>query len=589
MRAGCPPRKPGPAATFRSRAMALVNRLVVVSFACLGLASTAHAATPLQTIIEDVPGSTAHRYALKDSLGNSMDGLKVIQSPSGGYLGVYSSVTSGRYAVKIATSVDLLNWQFRTNLANNSSQPTIYALAGGASLVAYESHVSCGGGGRCLGLRYYTTESSLLSGVASRAAILPRTLSACAEGTPNVFSATADLSSIDIGFHYSRDCSVDRQARGTLRGFDVATWGPSATPPIDNAIMAVGASPEGDIRDRDGQAYDGGFHRLYEGQLAAVASWRNFLLIGGLAKQLATRTHGGSRGFSKPTFTPLTLPNGEAGVVVTQFVTSSGAAPGEAGELIYYRPSPPDPTIAAAGDIACANVSCHDDETSQLLVNERPTRVLTLGDNQYERGELANFQRYYEPDWGRVKSITMPTPGNHDPPSSGYGPYFGKPANYSFDLGKWHLIALDSTGVPAATAFLEADLAGRTNRCIMAYWHHPRFSSDATHGNNALTAPFWDRLYAAGVDVVLVGHAHTYERFAPQTPAAQPSPTGIRQFVVGTGGKALHPFSTVRANSEVRMADRFGVLRMTLHPTSYEWRFQAEDGATYDSGSTTCS
>jgi hypothetical protein len=382
---------------------------------------------------------------------------------------------------------------------------------------------------------------------------------------------------------------VDRQARGTLRGFDPTTWTPFATPNIDEAILAAGASPDGDIGDRDGNLHDGAYHRLYEGQLAAVSYWRNFLMVDGVAAQLTTRTHGGSPGFSKPTFTPLTLPNGEPGVVVTQFVTSAGAAPGEAGELIYYRQhSTEDPTIAAAGDIACANTSCHDDETSNLLVAAPPTRVLTLGDNQYEHGELANFQKYYEPDWGRLKSITMPTPGNHDPPSSGYGPYFGKAANYSFDLGKWHLIALDSTGVPAATAFLESDLAGRTNRCVLAYWHHARFSSDASHGNNTVSAPLWDRLYAAGVDVVLVGHAHTYERFAPQTPAAQASATGIRQFVVGTGGKALHPFGTVRANSEARIGGRFGVLRMTLHPTSYDWSFKGEDGMTYDTGSSAC-
>jgi len=189
-----------------------------------------------------------------------------------------------------------------------------------------------------------------------------------------------------------------------------------------------------------------------------------------------------------------------------------------------------------------------------------------------------------------VKSITMPTPGNHDPPSSGYAAYFGKPSNYSFDLGAWHLIALDSTNITAATAFLESDLAQHSGtRCILGFWHHPRFSSDAIHGSNAAMGPLWTRLYAAGGDVALVGHAHTYERFAPQTPTAQASPTGIRQFIVGTGGKALHGFGTIRANSEVRLAGLYGVLRMTLHPTSYDWRFQGEDGATYDSGSGTCS
>ena len=224
--------------------------------------------------------------------------------------------------------------------------------------------------------------------------------------------------------------------------------------------------------------------------------------------------------------------------MVTQFVTSAGAAPGEAGELVILPPRPnADPTIAAAGDISCNNVACHDDEVSNLMVADPPTRVLTLGDNQYEHGELENFQAFYEPDWGRLKSITMPTPGNHDPPSSGYGAYFGKPANYSYELGAWHLIALDSTGIAGAAAFLEADLARHANRCILAYWHHPRFSSGAVHGNDARLGPLWDLLYAAGGDVVLSGHDHLYERFAPQTPTAQASPTGIRQFVVGTGGK----------------------------------------------------
>jgi acid phosphatase type 7 len=142
--------------------------------------------------------------------------------------------------------------------------------------------------------------------------------------------------------------------------------------------------------------------------------------------------------------------------------------------------------------------------------------------------------------------------------------------------------------VTAATTFLTSDLAGRTNRCILAYWHHPRFSSGANHGNNAAMAPLWDRLYAAGADVVLVGHDHIYERFAPQTPDAVASPTGIREFVVGTGGRALHQLGTVRANSEVRIAGTFGVLRMTLNPASYDWRFQGEDGVDYDSGSDVC-
>jgi hypothetical protein len=561
---------------------------------CVALSASAHAATPLRTIVEDVPGSTAYSYGTRDNLGNPMHTLKVVKSPFGGYLGIYHTVTNTRYVVKVATSVDLLNWFFAANLAVDASQPTIYGLKRGAALVAYETHVGCPAAKRCLALRHYATESALLSGAATRTMILPRTLSSCAEGTPNIFSATSSLTTVEVGFHYFQDCRVDRQAKGTLRDFDPATWDPVATPAVDAGVLDAGANADGMIGDRDAAFYDGSQHRLIEGQIGPgdFSSWRNFLWTGGTATQLSIRTHGGSQAFANPTFTPLALPNGEPGVVVTQFVPDSVAAPGEAGELVYYRPRdpPPSPTIAAAGDISCQSTVCHDDETSELLAQDAPTKVLTLGDNQYEHGELTNFEKYYSSDWGRLRAITMPTPGNHDPPSSGYGAYFGKPPNYSFDLGAWHLIALDSTGLAAATAFLDSDLAQYSGtRCILAFWHHPRFSSDVTHGDNVALGPLWTRLQAAGADVVLNGHAHVYERFAPQTPTGQASPTGIRQFTVGTGGKALHGFGTIRANSEVRLPGLYGVLRMTLNPTSYDWRFQGEDGTTYDSGSGTCS
>jgi calcineurin-like phosphoesterase family protein len=595
LRAGCPVVSTGGHEVAPRRlGLRLLIALIATLLWLVVLGGAAQAATPLRTIVEDVPGSTAYRYAVRDSMGNSMDALKIVRSPFGRYLGVYHTVVNGRFVVKVATSVDLLNWRFAANLAYDASQPTIYPLRWGEVLVAYESHVGCPGGKRCIALRHYRTESALLSGAASRSVILPRTLSTCAEGTPNIYSATPTLSQVEIGLHYFRDCQVDRQARGMLSNFDPATWAPYATPSVDDGILAAGADPGGMIGDRDGGSYDGAYNRLIEAQLAPgdFSSWRNFLYVGGVATQLSIQTHKGSQAFANPTFTPLLLPTGEPGVVVTQFLPSSVAAPGEAGELIYYRPQNPPPpvTLAAAGDIACANKVCHDDETSNLLVNDTPTKVLTLGDNQYEHGDLVNFEKYYVSDWGRLRSITMPTPGNHDPVSSGYTAYFGKPPNYSFDLGAWHLIALDSNDVPGATAFLDSDLAQNPgSRCVLAYWHHPRFSSDVTHGNNVSMDPLWTRLYAAGADVVLNGHAHVYERFAKQTPTGAASETGIREFVVGTGGKALHSFGTVRANSEVRLGGIYGVLRMTLDATSYDWRMQAEDGTTQDSGSDTCS
>jgi hypothetical protein len=559
------------------------------------IAAPAHGATPLRTIVEDVPGATAYSYGTRDSVGNPMHTLKIVKSPFGGYVGVYHALSGSQFVVKVATSMDLMNWRFTANLAPDASQPTIHRLRWGAALVAYEAHAGCPGGGRCVALKHYATESALLSGVASRTVVLPRRLSNCAEGTPSIFSAKDNLSRVDIGIHYFQDCRVDRQARGTLRNFDAATWAPLATPGVDAGVVGAGAAPDGNIADRDGGSYAGGYSRLIAAQLTRgdMSSWRNFLSTSSGTTQLSIRTHGGSQAFGNPTFTSLPLPNGKPGVVVTQFIPLSGAAPGEAGELVYYRPqdAPPSPTIAAAGDISCQqNTTCHDDETSQLLVDDPPTKVLTLGDNQYEHGELVNFEKYYVPHWGRVFGITMPSPGNHDPPSSGYTPYFGKPPNYSYDLGEWHLIALDSTDFAGAAAFLDSDLAQHGGRrCILAYWHHPRFSSDATHGNNTAVGPLWTRLHAVGADVVLNGHAHTYERFAPQTPTAGPSPTGIRQFIVGTGGKALHGFGTVRANSEVRLGGLYGVLRMTLKAGSYDWRMQGEDGVIHDSGSATCS
>ena len=575
-----------------------LGRTTLVALLALAIpVATAMAATPLRTIVEDVPGSAAYRYGTKDNIGNSMETLKIVRSPFGGYLGVYHSYSGGQPTVKIATSQNLLNWNWEANLAPDGSHATFYNLPRGGSLIAYESQVGCAGAGHCLALKYYSTESALLNGVASRSIVLPRKLSNCDEGTPSITSATSTLSSIQLSFHYFSNCDVDRQGRGTLLGFDPTKWSASTAPSTDSGIIAAGSAADGNIGDRDAVFYDGSSQRLYEAQLARgdMSSYRNFLWVGSAATQLSIDTHRGSTAFANPTVTALTLPSGQPGVVVTQYIPASGAAPGEAGELVYYRPRDPpppepDPTIAAAGDISCTqNTTCHDDETSNLMVANPPTRVLTLGDNQYEHGELANFDTYYTPDWGRLKSITMPSPGNHDPPSSGYGSYFGMPVNYSYDLGKWHLISLNSNAVSEAKAFLDADLQTTNERCILAYWHHSRFSSGANHGNNTSIGPLWDSLYAAGADVVLNGHDHIYERFAPQTPAGVASETGIREFVVGTGGRALHQLGTVAANSDVRIQGTYGILRMTLHPTSYDWAFVSENGTTLDSGSGTCS
>jgi hypothetical protein len=267
-----------------------------------------------------------------------------------------------------------------------------------------------------------------------------------------------------------------------------------------------------------------------------------------------------------------------------------------------------DPVIAAAGDISCRSAAkpntCHQQATSDLLVGRGLAAVLTLGDNQYESGALSAFQGWYDPSWGRVKPITHPSVGNHDyltKDAAGYYAYFGAasaPPNgwYSFDVGAWHLIALNSNctivscraGSPGET-WLKADIAAHPQSCTLAYWHHPRFSSGA-HGNDTALAPFWADLYAAGADLVLVGHDHDYERFAPQTPDGKADPAyGIREFVAGTGGKSHKGFSVIKPNSEVRNADTYGVLELTLHRASYDWRFVPEAGKTFtDAGTGSC-
>jgi acid phosphatase type 7 len=283
-------------------------------------------------------------------------------------------------------------------------------------------------------------------------------------------------------------------------------------------------------------------------------------------------------------------------------------------------PSSGDPVLAAAGDIACdpsdanfnggtgSGSSCHEKATSDLLVNLNPAAIVTLGDNQYEDNTLAKYQSSFGPSWGRLKSAIHPGIGNHEyltSGASGYFSYFGAAAGqsgkgyYSFNVGTWHLVELNSNcsqvgGCGAGSPqeqWLKADLAAHPSQCTLAYWHHPRWSS-GEHGNFASMDPIWRDLYNAGVEIVLNGHDHDYERFAPQDPNGVADPAhGIREWVIGTGGKNHYGFTFPSgiANSQVRNADTFGVLKLTLHPSSYDFQFLPEPGKTFtDSGSGTC-
>lgn len=261
--------------------------------------------------------------------------------------------------------------------------------------------------------------------------------------------------------------------------------------------------------------------------------------------------------------------------------------------------------LVGAGDIAdCANLAGAK-ATAALLANI-PGTVMSVGDLAYPDGTPANFACYDE-TWGREKARTRPAVGNHEFHSAGatyYFQYFGEAAGdsnkgyYSYELGTWHIVVLNSEcdqvgGCGAGSAqekWLREDLAAHPVACTLAYFHKPLFSSGGAHGDDPVIKPLWDALYQAGADVVINGHDHDYERYAPQTPEGKADPgRGIREFVAGTGGKNHRPFGAVGANSEVRNADAFGVLKLTLMPGKYTWQFVPEEGKTFqDSGEDVC-
>jgi hypothetical protein len=263
-------------------------------------------------------------------------------------------------------------------------------------------------------------------------------------------------------------------------------------------------------------------------------------------------------------------------------------------------------TVLVAGDIVdCPNVS--GSEGTAKLLDQMPGTILALGDLSYPDGSDQNFTQCYDKTWGRHKSRTRPAPGNHEyhtPGAAGYFKYFGKSVGesghgyYSFDLGKWHIISLDSQckqigGCQKGSAeeqWLRDDLQRNAGKCILAYWHVPLFSSGDEHGDTPAMKPFWDDLYAAGADIVLGGHDHDYERFAPQAPDGVADPKkGIREFVVGTGGKSQRGFTKPSSTSEIRSNSTFGVLKLTLQPAAYQWQFVPVAGGKFtDSGSGTC-
>lgn len=277
--------------------------------------------------------------------------------------------------------------------------------------------------------------------------------------------------------------------------------------------------------------------------------------------------------------------------------------------------SPGDPVVVAAGDIArpLGCNPCEQAATAALAHSFNPTSVFVMGDNQYNDGTLSEYTGSYALTWGQdFNSIVHPVPGNHEYGTSGaagYFAYFGQavanPDNtpngyYSFNLGTWHIDALNSncsdsgcsdplpgTTTTAQTAWLQNDLAHDTSACTLAMWHHPLFSSGWTLGSPGV-APLWTALYNSHADLVLNGHDHLYERYAQQDASGTQTTNGIREFVVGTGGESLNGLSAHPATLQAYDASDFGVLVLTLHASSYSWKFVNTGGATVDSGTTAC-
>jgi 3',5'-cyclic AMP phosphodiesterase CpdA len=261
--------------------------------------------------------------------------------------------------------------------------------------------------------------------------------------------------------------------------------------------------------------------------------------------------------------------------------------------------------VAAAGDIACeapytvTRRTCRHGATARLISSRSVDAVLPLGDTQYESARLSDYRTSYDPTWGAFKGLTYPVIGNHeyrDPDAQGFKTYFGARVPnqrvwYAKNLGAWRIYVLNSNcdrvDCAAQVRWLERDLAANPRRCSLAAMHHPRFSS-GEHGNSTYAARLWPALDRQQVDLVLAGHDHDYERFAPRHNSGEVAADGLRSFVVGTGGKSLYSFTTAQAASRFRYAASAGVLFLTLKERSYTWRFRTTDETVLDSGTASC-
>jgi hypothetical protein len=268
------------------------------------------------------------------------------------------------------------------------------------------------------------------------------------------------------------------------------------------------------------------------------------------------------------------------------------------------------PVVVAAGDIACdplkalpTATQCQQKLTSDLVIAQNPTKVINLGDNQYREGTAAQFSMGYAPTWGRFKDRTTPVVGNHeyyDPAgdAKGYRDYFGNPGgvdlSYAYSLGNWRILILNSECGELAkytdrdcawlASWIKRDITNNPKKCILAAWHRPLRSTSQEGYGTSTVRPFWDALYSKRADIVLNGHAHNFEEWEKLTPGGSRSSTGIKQFTVGTGGRSQYSFARWddRIAGDHRTKD-FGVLKLTLKDSSYDYSFISKTGARWTS------
>lgn len=251
--------------------------------------------------------------------------------------------------------------------------------------------------------------------------------------------------------------------------------------------------------------------------------------------------------------------------------------------------------LVGAGDISsCDN---NNDEATAKLLDKISGTVFTVGDNAYTSGSTTQYNNCYDPTWGRLKSRTKPVPGNHEyktSGASGYFKYFNNiPSYYAYNLGSWRIYALNSEiGISSTSAqvkWLKADLAANPKQCVLAYWHRPRWSSGSEHGSSSDIQALWSTLYDAGAELIISGHDHGYERFTQMNASGSAVSKGMREIVVGTGGASHYSFGTILSTSQVHNSSTYGVLKLTLNATGYDWQFIPVAGKTFtDNGSTSC-